>query len=416
MPADWGKMEGVNHPSYRYIAQLVRHQEAWRDDTPLTFPAERADLYFLSVESRHASCLLGHSGYRCEEHAMSFGPEPTEDTPSDAAIMENLRFRYPLLRRSGEAGRVRQLVLFFHGLNERSYTKYVPWAYQLWRSTGAAIALFPLAFHINRVFPRWGQQVTACLRERQAIAGNENVHPFNAVMSKRLGSRPERFFWGGLQTYREVVDLVRLVRTGRHPHVDPSARIDLVGYSAGGYLVLGLLLVDEEELFADSRGVIFESGAALRDTNLSSRLIVDLSAETSLMKLFIRHTDRYANPRLQHFLYEHREGQWFRALCGAPSERARLEARLRALAPRLLGVSNLNDQVIPAGGMLNLLQGIHRDTGVRVEEFDLGVHESPFSCPDYGERDRRFVTHFLDLDRYGSSFEHFIALASAMLS
>ena len=64
--------------------------------------------------------------------------------------------------------------------------------------------------------------------------------------------------------------------------------------------------------------------------------------------------------------------------------------------------------MIPPGGVLNLLQGLHRDTGVRVEEMELGVHENPFSCPDYRQRDRKYVTEFLDLERYGPSFERFI--------
>ncbi len=38
-------------------------------------------------------------------------------------------------------------MVLLRGLSERSFTKYVPWAYRLWRSTGAAVALLPLPFH-----------------------------------------------------------------------------------------------------------------------------------------------------------------------------------------------------------------------------------------------------------------------------
>lgn len=406
------------HPSYQRIAQAIRRHGAWNDEEPLRFPEEGADLFFLSVDSAHGHHLLGRSAYRCEEHGVAFGPEATEDAPADVEIGENLHFRYPLLREAAPAAsrrRSRHLVLVFHGLNERSFTKYVPWAYHLWRSTGAAVVLYPLAFHIRRVSPLWGAHLQAFLRARRAVAGNESAHAFNAVISDRLGVRPERFFWGGLQSYREVVDLVRQVRAGGHPHVAPEAQIDLVGYSAGGYLALALLLIDEGGLFTRTRAVVFESGAALRDVNLSSRLIVDLAAETALMKLFVRYTDTHANGRLRHWLEEHTEGRWFRALCGAPTERLALEARLGRIAPRLLGITNLNDQVIPPGGVLNLLQGLHRDTGVRVEELELGVHEHPFACADYRERDRRFVTDFIDVERYGPPFERFIDTARAML-
>lgn len=65
--------------------------------------------------------------------------------------------------------------------------------------------------------------------------------------------------------------------------------------------------------------------------------------------------------------------------------------------------------------MLNTLQGLHRDTGVPVVELALGVHEHPFLCPDYEQRDRRFVTEILDLPRYGDGFERFIGAASGLL-
>ena len=105
-----------------------------------------------------------------------------------------------------------------------------------------------------------------------------------------------------------------------------------------------------------------------------------------------------------------------RAFCGLEPESAPLEARLRALAPRLLGIANANDHIMPRGAMLNALQGVHRDTGVRVAELTLGVHENPFSCPDYAQRERKFVSDFLDLDRYGRQFETFIEETLTLLS
>jgi hypothetical protein len=108
-------------------------------------------------------------------------------------------------------------------------------------------------------------------------------------------------------------------------------------------------------------------------------------------------------------------GRWFRALCGDESERPAMEARLRSIAPRLLALSNANDEVIPSAAILNTLAGLHRDTGVRVEELSLGVHEHPFLCPDYDQRDRRFVTDFVDEPRYGAGFARFVDAASALL-
>jgi hypothetical protein len=408
----------MRHPSYRDIALAVRRREDWTDGEPVRFAGEGAEVHLLPFRSRQEQHLLGRPGYRCEQHGLDFPGEPTEDGLADCDIGENLDFRFPLLRdipAGGAAAPARHLVILLHGLNERSFTKYVPWAYHLWRATGAAVALFPLSLHIGRVNRAWGGDLDAYLRRRRQVDRNENVHSFNCVISDRLDAHPERFFWGGLQSHGDVRDLVRQVRAGGLPQVLPEARIDLLGYSAGGYLSLALLLADEDGLFRDTRCVVFESGAALRSTSMSSRFIIDHACEVSLMKLYVRFTGRLANPRLSHWLAHHELGRWFRALCGDEAERPALEARLRQLAPRLLGIANLRDEVIPAPAILNTLAGLHRDTGVRVEELSLGVHEHPFSCRDYAQRDRAFVTGFLDPDRFGEGFERFVALAAALL-
>ena len=409
----------MKHPDYRSIAQEIRNTTEWSDAVPLAFPEEGADVYNLAFRSRQAPHLLGQPSYRCAEHGHEFPGEAASDGRADCAAKDNLEFRYPLLRghaAPGESTRSRHLIILLHGLNERSYSKYVPWAYQLWRNTGAAVALFPLSFHVNRVEPHWGREIKQHLARRQEVARNENVHAFNCVLSERLDAHPERFFWGGLQSYGDVVDLVKQIRAGNHPYVDAEAQVDLIGYSAGGYLSLGLMLGDEDGLFSKSRCALFASGAVLRSTHLSTRLIMDMACEISLMKLYVRFTQRLASPRLSHWLTDHEEGRWFRALFGEESERPRLEARLRELAPRLLAIANSNDEVIPAGAVLNTMQGLHRDTGVRVETIALGVHEHPFVCPDYEQRDRRFITEFLDLPVFGPGFEQFIKVSAEFMA
>lgn len=404
------------HPNYQRIAQAIRRTEGWDDATPLSFPEEGAEVYNLAFHSTQSRHLLGHHGYQCAEHGLEFKGEPALDGTADCDITANLDFRYPFLRAlsKGPQEKSKHLVVLLHGLNERSYSKYVPWAFQLWRNTGAAVALFPLSFHVNRVHPPWGRSLEAHLSRRRQVPGNENVHPYNCVLSERLERHPERFFWGGVESYGDVVELVRGIRAGQHPYVAADAQVDLLGYSAGGYLALGLMLGNQDGLFEKSRCVLFESGAAMRSTHLSSRLIMDMSCEVALMKLYVRFTSRLANERLAHWLADHEEGRWFRALFGEEKERPRLEARLKELAPRLLAISNTTDEVIPAGAVFNTLRGKHRDTGVRVEELTLGVHEHPFVCPDYEQRDRRFITEFIDEAVLGKGFQQFIDVSAAL--
>jgi len=148
-----------------------------------------------------------------------------------------------------------------------------------------------MSFHMNRVCPEWALQQQNIFQRRSLLAGNDSSHRFNAVMSERLDTRPERFFWGTVQTYLDLVDLVREIRSGHHPHFAADARVDLLGYSAGGYFTLLLLMDNRGDLFRESRGVAFASGIPIRDLDLVSPLILDLTAEVALMKLFVKNID-----------------------------------------------------------------------------------------------------------------------------
>jgi hypothetical protein len=150
--------------------------------------------------------------------------------------------------------------------------------------------------------------------------------------------------------------------------------------------------------------------------SLSSHLIVDQKAEISLMNLYVKSTQRHASARLMHWLNEHPEGKWFNAFCGLRQERRDLDARLMELAPQILGIANVNDQVIPAGGMYNALLGVRRQIPIRIEDLELGIHENPFATTSYDKSDRSILTDYLNVERFGPDFEKFIALSAQHLS
>jgi pimeloyl-ACP methyl ester carboxylesterase len=409
----------MQHIDYQRISKAFRHRSDWRDTEPITFATEGADLYNLTFTSANSGHLLGWPNYRCEAHGVEFPGEPVEGEIADHLIEENLSFRYPLVRETQSAHtmvRHDRAIILLHGLNERSFSKYLPWAYQLWALTRSPVLLFPLTFHINRVLPAWAKTQSEIYDRRSQQPGNEGAFRFNAVMSDRLSARPERFFWGAIQSYLDLVDLARAIRSDRHPHFTPDARIDLFGFSAGGYLSLLLMLENPESLFSDSRGIVFASAVPTRDLNLFSPFILDLAAEVAMMRTYVKNIDSLANARMRHWFAEHGEGRWMRALSGLRTDRARLEPGLKQISDRLLGITNLNDDVMPTGAMLNLLQGLNRDTGVKVAELEMGVHESPFVCASHGESSRRFITEFLDHDRYGAVFEKFIETSVNHLS
>ena len=226
--------------SYSLLSRALRKKMAWNDSEPLAVDGLGVDVYKLLFHSRNSHHLVGASAYHCLEHDVSFGSE-FNGGPSDCEIEPNNCFRYPLIRerRAGDARpRHRRAIILLHGLNEGSFSKYIPWAHQLWARMGVPIILFPVTFHMNRVLPAWASLQNEIFQRRSPLAENDSAHRYNAVISERLDTHPARFFWGAIQTYLDLVDLVREIRAGRHPHFAPDARVDLVGYSAGGYFTL----------------------------------------------------------------------------------------------------------------------------------------------------------------------------------
>lgn len=404
-------IERLTHIDYHSVSKAFRHRGVWEDGVPLSIAGRGFNIYYLPFSSANAHHLLGEAVYRCEEHGVEFAGEAAGGEAADSRIRENIEFKYPLLREAAAGGHVQRrdrVTVLLHGLNERSFTKYLPWAYQLMRRTAAPVLLFPLTFHVNRVSPLWARQQQEIYGRRSGDPANDGATRFNSVISDRLESRPERFFWGTVQSYLDLTDLVKTIRAGRHPHFTPDAQVDLLGYSAGGYLSLLLLLADEEGLFADSRAVVFGSSVAMRDLNLLSPLILDSASEDAMMRAYVKNIERFADPRMLHWFEAHGVGRWFRAFSGVRPDTAAVEKRIAEVAPRVLGICNVNDMVMPLGAALNTLQGVRRDTGVPVIELELGAHESPFVCPSIDDSLRRAITEFIDVEAYGGQFEKFI--------
>jgi len=412
----------MEHPNYARdysdIHKCLRFREEGHprnrsEDKPLPF-AESC-VYCLKFSSGNDRYLIGHNSYRCEEHDEHFEGEPVEEGESDEKIEENKTFRYLLMRECPSSDPPRQhnrVTILLHGLNERTFLKYMPWAYHIWRSSETPVVLFPLSFSINRVLRDWAREVRSTYQRRQALPNNERSHRFNATISERLEPRPERFFWGAIQSYWDIVDFVRQIRGGKHEqlkkHFTQDAQVNFLGYSSGGYLALALLAINHEELFSESRASLFASCVEMDELRPASPYVVDGRAELFLRTLYVNRFGELPNERMKHWLNHHPEARWLSSFAGKPPDRAQREAHLRVLAPRIFGIANTNDQVMPRGAMLNGLQGIDRDTGVRVESLSLGIHECPFAFADYNQSDAEFILGTVNEQLYGSEFEQFI--------
>ncbi|HBG53758.1 MAG TPA: hypothetical protein DDW70_06070, partial [Rikenellaceae bacterium] len=62
---------------------------------------------------------------------------------ADTAIGENQQFRYVVFAPAG-ALRFDRAIILLHGLNERSWQKYLTWAEDLVMTCGLPVVLFPI--------------------------------------------------------------------------------------------------------------------------------------------------------------------------------------------------------------------------------------------------------------------------------
>lgn len=360
----------------------------------LNLTIENHDFY-----SRHAVVLPGHEHYRCHRHGQTFESHyelspaflnkayPNSLSCADSSIMENKEFKYSLFMPEGSK-KAEKLIFLFHGLNERDWNKYLPWAYKLMELTGSAVLLFPLAFHMNRTPSEWSnprlmQQVSKeRLRQYPVIAQSTFG---NVAISTRLQVMPQRFFWSGLQTYQDVIRLIRQIQRGEHKSIHQQASVNFFAYSIGSFLSEILMLTNPYQLLEDSKLLMFCGGPTLDRMYPVSRYILDSEANIALYSFFIEHLENEFkhDKRLNHYFNEdHPAGQFFRAMLSYPRFKSIREERFSELSKRIKALALSGDEVIPPAEIMNTLQGDLRDIPIPVKVYDFPYeysHVKPFS-------------------------------------
>lgn len=339
----------------------------------------------------------------------------------DQAIGENATFTAPLLL-PDSAAPFRELVVLFHGLNEGTEAKLFPWAASL-AARGTPALIFPSSFHLARRPASFLSARGDAFAKRRDVVGNARVSPYNAMLSHRMATRPDRFLRGTLQTYRDVLDLARSLDRGDDAQLSPwfarGARVSFLGYSIGGYLAQLALLANEDGMFSDSRGVLFSTGAALAQVRPQTILILDTHAQDQLVATYDTPETR-EHGRLALFdevgAYAS-ERKWLLSMLYAD---ATYRDGLRALGRRVHAIANVKDLVFPIDAVRDALDGVSRD------EVELGLHELPFnqSAPlgeVYTDREGRrllltVVRSHTVADELRVGFAKFIDLAHGQLA
>jgi hypothetical protein len=382
-----------------YLKTYQYFKNTYKQETSLlTIPSSEIEIRHISFSSQYWTLLPGASSYKCDEHDMTFqeNPDPAlhadmQSYPevlkhADTEVGENKHFTYTLFKNRSPV-RTSGVILLFHGLNERGWTKYLPWAERLVENTGKSVVLFPIAFHMNRAPASWGHS-----REMNLVSGIRRGHSpkltnstyANAAISARIELIPQRFFWSGLQTFYDIVALISDIRNGAHPFIAPDASFDLFGYSIGSFLSEILIMASPKNFFQNSRLFLFCGGPTLDRMCPNSRFILDSDATIAIYSYYTERLEMEMklDRRIAHYFRDaHPAGIMFRAMLSYQKEKEKREELFKKLQGQLRAVALKKDTVVPPGEVLNTLQGEYRDINTKVEILDFPypyTHIDPF--------------------------------------
>ena len=373
----------------------------------------------LHLHSKKADLLYGSlSTASCGKHQIHFNLShenqviygfPAVDM-NDSDIERNKNFDYYILKRA-DVENAEGAIIFFHGLNEKKWDKYLPWAYELAQKTKKAIILFPIAFHMNRAEEIWSDRhkmVEVAQFRKKNYPENTNCSFVNAAISSRLEAHPQRIFWSGFQTYSDVIQVVKDIRNQQIKSISPETSIDLFGYFIGSFLSMILKMADPEGFFENSKLFCFCGGMTIDRMFPISKYIMDARAAIKMQTVFaeLLSSDFQSDERLGHFQDEklHPQESWFKMMLRYNYFQKEREDRIKKLHHQIKLYVLEKDEVAPPIEALNTLQGGYRNikTEVEIQDFPYEYsHMVPFPLTNKIQKE---VTE---------AFQHFINSASA---
>lgn len=325
----------------------------------------------------------------------------------DNSFEENNKFTYTVLKNKNTV-KSKSVIILLHGLNEKNWDKYLPWAAHLMEKTGKPVIMFPLAFHMNRAPKEWSDSrlMYRLSKERITLFPNLDSSSYvNAALSTRLQFSPERFLLSGLQTLYDIIQLVEEIRNDMNPVVAKDASIDYFGYSIGGFLGQILMMSNPLNLFSDSRLLVFCGGTTLDQTTPVSRTIIDSEATDTLIKYYLNHFENgLKSDGLLHDLFAKSEevGVVFKSMIDSTKMISFRNALLNSLKEKIKIIALAKDKVFTPKGITNSCPGRLKDS---VKQFDFTynyTHETPF--PLLNKLENEVNKSFADVFNYAASF------------
>jgi hypothetical protein len=305
----------------------------------------------------------------------------------DTLIAENHDFSYPVF--SPRNNKSDKVILLLHGLNERSWVKYLVWAYYLAQNTDSWVILFPISFHINRSPSSWKdpRMMIPFMKDRNSSIGEINKSSFaNIALSNRLTEDPMRFFKSGYQTTADIVKLLSVVRNGEHKIIPSTNKFNIFAYSIGAFLAEIILMGNPGNLFSESKLFIFCGGSVFSNMQGSSKLIMDSLAFDKVYNYYLNDFEKTLTGKspLVEFLLSNQIGMAFRSMIDLRRLKIFRENILKNLKDQIHSLSLLKDLVIPSKGVISTLGRYNKKKIVDVWDFPYAyTHENPFPILEF---------------------------------
>jgi hypothetical protein len=307
---------------------------------------------------------------------------------SDISVSENIKFSYPIFVPADKSSK--KVIILLHGLNERSWVKYLAWAYYLSLNTGTYVILFPISFHINRSPVLWKdpRAMLPFLKDRKMTYGEIEMSSFaNIALSKRLTEDPMRFFNSGYRTVCDIVKLMSLIKRGEHTVIPSGSRVNIFAYSIGAFLAQIILMANPENLFSDSRLFMFCGGSVFSNMHGTSKLIMDSLAYDKVYSFYMTDFEEKIKGKspVVDYLCNSQIGMAFRSMIDLERFRKFRENVLSRVKEQTRSIALSKDSVIPAKGIVKTMNWKTRDKHNPAHIWDFPfpyTHENPFPIFD----------------------------------
>lgn len=296
---------------------------------------------------------------------------------ADVAIPENFSFKYPVFVPDSRV-KYERAILLLHGLNERTWNKYLTWAEYLSLHAGVPVVLFPIAYHINRAPVTWANprmMVDALNHRKEQYWGERSISYANIALSERLSEHPDRFYLSGRQTLIDLAQLFEEIKGGRHPFLKEGADINIFAYSIGAFLAQVALMDNRNNLFSDSRLFMFCGGSIFSSMFGVSRSIMDKPAFKKLRQYYIH---IFGNEPVSFWKRDNAFTSFWRMITPERYKEER-ETFFSRAAERIGGIALSKDEVIPYHGVKEAMGDKNADLSIRLQDFPfIYTHENPF--------------------------------------